>query len=145
MTGITNPTEEYFKDGLWGWDGTQWRKLGIIFGYNSTVEGVTTAVSGGSGGDVLESSTVPSGELWILNNVGVIDQNHVPTRITIYLVRSGEVYPLVSTASISANIWTVWHGKIVMKSGDKVTVYFGGATLDDALKITWLGYKVSLT
>lgn len=27
MNGITNPAEEYFKDGLWGWVTDQWKKL----------------------------------------------------------------------------------------------------------------------
>lgn len=27
MSGITNPAEEYFKDGLWGWVATAWKKL----------------------------------------------------------------------------------------------------------------------
>jgi len=27
MRGITNPAEEYFKDGLWGWVTDQWKKL----------------------------------------------------------------------------------------------------------------------
>jgi len=27
MTGITNPAQEYFKDGLWGWVTDQWKKL----------------------------------------------------------------------------------------------------------------------
>lgn len=27
MPGITNPAEEYFKDGLWGWVTDQWKKL----------------------------------------------------------------------------------------------------------------------
>lgn len=27
MTGITDPGEEYFKDGIWGWVGTAWKKL----------------------------------------------------------------------------------------------------------------------
>lgn len=27
MSGITDPTEEYFKDGLWGWVTDQWKKL----------------------------------------------------------------------------------------------------------------------
>lgn len=27
MPGITNPAEEYFKDGLWGWVSTAWKKL----------------------------------------------------------------------------------------------------------------------
>jgi len=27
MPGITNPAEEYFKDGLWGWVATAWKKL----------------------------------------------------------------------------------------------------------------------
>lgn len=27
MSGITDPTEQYFKDGSWAWDGTRWQKL----------------------------------------------------------------------------------------------------------------------
>lgn len=27
MSGITDPNEIYFKDGIWGWDTNQWRQL----------------------------------------------------------------------------------------------------------------------
>lgn len=32
MTGITNPAEEYFKDGLWAWNGTAWVKVTVDAG-----------------------------------------------------------------------------------------------------------------
>ena len=33
MSGPTAPAEAHFDKGSWGWDLTQWRKLGLLWGY----------------------------------------------------------------------------------------------------------------
>jgi len=33
MGGVTNPAEPFFKDGVWGWNDTDWIKAGVFLNY----------------------------------------------------------------------------------------------------------------
>ena len=144
MTGITNPTEEYFKDGLWGWDGSQWRKLGILFGYHSTLAQNILNSSAAAGTNVLETAAVSSGEIWVVEAIGVMDVHHAPSGIIFCVRRGGEDYPFHDTTTTAASTWLCWTGRITLGPGDIVKIYILGCTAGDELKLRVLGYKVSL-
>jgi len=48
MSGITDPTEEYFKDGTWAWDGTRWQKLLVDGNGKLQVAGMTNVLLDGT-------------------------------------------------------------------------------------------------
>lgn len=66
MPGITDPTEAYFKDGTWGWDGTQWRKLAMVWGYSERYAEIELEEDVSAGDVTLTFSTVPDGEVWVV-------------------------------------------------------------------------------
>lgn len=47
MSGITDPSEEYFKDGLWGWVVNQWKKLIADAAGHLQVDVVTSGLPAG--------------------------------------------------------------------------------------------------
>jgi len=145
MSGITDPTEEYFKDGCWGWDGSQWLKQGILFGYNDVIQFLITDTAGGGESDKLSSDAVPNGELWVVHNVAAYNLNHAPSRIVIFHIRGSISCPLLDTTTTGAAIWTIWNGTTVMKVGSYLRAYFFGCTSGDTLKLAILGYKVKVT
>jgi len=144
MTGITNPTEEYFKDGTWGWDGTQWRKQGLLFGYRGTVSENVANTNASAGANTLNSSTVPSGELWIIQGISGINVNTACSRIVLFVCRSNLDCPILDQVSCTANVWVIWTGDIVLKAGDYLKAYFLGCTAGDDLYLRALGYKVAI-
>ena len=145
MTGITNPTEEYFKDGTWGWDGTQWRKQGILFGYRATVNESISNTNANAGINALNSATVPAGELWIIQLIGAMNVNTACSRIAFFVYRTPTEYPVLDQVTCTANVWVTWAGNVVLKTGDYLKAYFLGCTAGDDIYLRYLGYKVSVT
>jgi len=144
MTGITNPTEEYFKDGTWGWDGSQWRKLGILLGYHSALSHDVANSNANAGTNMLATGAVETGYIWVVETIAAMNVNHAPSRIAITAYRSEIDYPVLDTSSATANIWTVWNGQIVLAVGDTIRTYIFGCTAGDVLYLRALGYKVAI-
>jgi len=145
MGGITDPAEEYFKDGIWGWDGTQWRKLGLLFGYRATVGENVSNLDAGEGENCLTSTPVPQGEVWVIQDIAGVNVNTSCARIAMYVCRSNREYPLLDQTSCSVYIWVIWTGNIVLSEGDCLKIRFFGCTAGDDIHLRYLGYKVSLT
>ena len=144
MGGITDPAEEYFKDGIWGWDGSQWRKLGILFGYHSVLTQHISNTDASAGTNTLVTSAVEDNYLWFVQVAGLLDVNTAPSRVFICINRSGVDYPLSDTSTTAANLWLIWNGQVVLSPGDTIKGCFLSCTAGDDLFLRALGYKVSL-
>ena len=145
MTGITDPTEEYFKDGLWGWDGTQWRKLGLLFGYYDRLAGQVSTTDAAAGANTLTGDTVPAGEIYVVQMVAAIDSNSDTTRVYIRVYGGVVMMPLADEYSVTAGHWVTSTTNMVMKSGDYLDCIFYGCTAGDDLYLRWWGYKMKVT
>ena len=145
MTGITNPTEEYFKDGTWGWDGTQWRKLGILFGYYDRLVGQVVNDNASPGDNTLTSDNVPDGELWVVQICCASDINSNVTRI--YIQANSPTIPCIIAEeySVAAAHWVISSREIVLKPGDCLSCKFFGCTAGDDLYLRYWGYKVRVS
>ena len=144
MTGITNPTEEYFKDGIWGWDGSRWRKLGLLFGYSDTVSGGVANDNASAGFNYLSSATVPSGEIWVIQAISGSNVNTACSKIILLVRGSNLDCPILDQVSCTADVWVTWTGSVALKAGDCLRVYFYGCTAGDDIRLRYLGYKVSV-
>ena len=145
MSGITDPTEEYFKDGTWGWDGTQWRKIGLLFGYYDRLAGKTVNDNATAGTNIVDSATVPAGELWVVQLIAGLNLNTAVTSIRLILVAGSISCGLLDEVPAAANRWVTWTGEIVLKEGDKIQAAFLGCTAGDDIILIWWGYKVATT
>ena len=144
MSGITDPTEEYFKDGLWGWDGSRWRKLGLIFGYYDRLVGQAAYYDATAGNHTLESTAVPTGELWVVQQVSSINMNTAVTKIRLGVTTESTGCGLKDEVPAAADQWVTWGGQITLKEGDKIYVIFYGCNAGDDIILRWWGYKVSV-
>ena len=144
MGGITDPAEEYFKDGLWGWDGSQWRKLGILLGYRSALSHAVANYNASAGINTLETDAVETGYIWVVETIATMNDNHAPSRVAFTAYRSGFDYPVLDTSLAAASTWTVWTGQIVLVAGDTIRAYIFGCTAGDDLYLRALGYKVAI-
>ena len=145
MTGITNPTEEYFKDGTWGWDGTQWRKVGLLFGYYDRLAGKTVKDNATAGTNIIDSATVPAGELWVVQAIAGINLNTAITKIRLVLTVGSISVGLKDDVPSVANWWVTWTGEVVLKEGDKIQGAFFGCSAGDDLILGWWGYKMRVS
>jgi len=145
MTGITNPTEEYFKDGLWGWDGTRWRKLALLWGYSAAYyERLTQAEA--TAETMMDGSTVPAGEVWVVTSVVAWDNDNIITDITGFTYGDAVWIALGQKQSFTAaqEYWE-WRGSIVVPAGGHIRVRFRGCTVGDDLFVDICGYKMRIT
>ena len=145
MTGITNPTEEYFKDGTWGWDGTQWRKAGLLWSYSDRYVERAKNESAAAGNNNLEGSTVPAGEVWVVQGVLVMNE-YTATQCNVFLTISGVGYTLTERVTLAPNVW--YHFAInpaIMKAGDYLRAFFSNCQAGDALYMDINGYKMKVT
>ena len=144
MTGITNPTEEYFKDGTWGWDGTQWRKAGLPLWYRGQVAEQVTNTNAAAGANTLTGSTVPADEVWIIQITEAIDLNTTLAELEIRWNASGVWLTLASEVSVTANHWVIVFSQITLAPGNYLAAYFNSCTAGDDLYLRYAGYKVKL-
>jgi len=142
--GITNPAEPFFKDGQWGWDGTVWRKLPMIFGYSDAYHEPESSLTGAAGDRLLTASTVPEGEVWVVTSVIAfnIDSATTNTRIQIY-DGSGRAVVFVEYAPAAKKVLG-GHCNIVMKKDDRLEAKFFGCALDDDIYMYINGYKMKV-
>jgi len=144
MTGITNPTEEYFKDGTWGWDGTQWRKAGLLWGYSDRYVERAKNESAAAGNNNLEGSTVPAGEVWVVQGVAVVNIN-TATQCNVFLMVGGEGYTLTEQVTLTPFIWYRFAiNPVIMKGGDCLRAFFINCQAGDALYMDINGYKMKV-
>ena len=145
MTGITNPTEEYFKDGLWGWDGTQWRKLGLaLWYYEPYSQDLSCTASSSTPG--VWSSAVPNGYIYIVNAASIKNATRAVDRaeIRVYSDTNVNTYLncLLSPAQHQPAIFT---GQLVLSPGWKIFMTMIGCSVDDVIQAGVAGYKVKIT
>lgn len=188
MPGITNPAEEYFKDGQWawdpagaewlkliidpltnrlvidhpgdlevvqpvpndlrvgnyGWDGVAWRKLPMVWGFSSRYAEDEYMLDTPAGNQTLTFSTVPAGEVWVVQGWTAWSKQANVTALEFYVLSGAgsnriTMLPLgVGYTTKSANV------PIILSVDDKISVVFKDcAALDDIYSVAW-GYKMKV-
>jgi len=144
MVGPTNPSEEHFHRGLWGFDGNVWRKLQLLFGFGGIVEEALVDDDLAGGTNALYGSYVPAGEIWIIQNAGIYYLGTDPTRLQILASGLAEDVRLLYESSPSSDVWYCWGGTCILQEGDRVGGLVNGATAGDDLYFRYAGYKMEI-
>jgi hypothetical protein len=141
MPGITNPSEKYFKDGLWTFDGTVWRPQNQLLAFRDTKQLDGTISDAVAGLNTSNLTAVPAGEVWVITNVIGWNDNHAMTSASIVLVgHEGGVY-IDMLASPAAKTALKYAGNVVLRATEYLRFYFYGCTLHDAIVANASGYK----
>lgn len=140
MFGVTNPSEASFKDGIWGHDGTAWRKLPLVWGYYDRLAEFVEYTKVGAGDALRTLFTVPEGYIYIvnatmsINNDKVVAQNHLLYNGSNYYTIYRGVPTVVAQWMPNPNVF------YVLKKDDKLTFQFVGCSADDVLEFAAWGY-----
>jgi len=145
MGGITNPAEEYFKDGTWGWDGTQWRKLNLLWGfYDRICERIAVADATAGTNDLIHT-IIPSGQVWILERWCGIN-SATASNCFIYHNDGSLSHVVKSYQPLPAGAYADFAFPAhVLKAGDVLIVSFTMCALHDTLYSDIFGYKMTVT
>jgi len=144
MSGPTDPAEEHFDKGLWGWDLTQWRKLPMLWGYSAGWAEDLSGTQSGAGNYLATTTAVPAGYVYVLQSAMIRNDVNARTRADIYLARSGSNYLIYVNAAPVVAIGNIVNGSWVLMPGDQVLVYYVGCLDGDVLVGGVWGYKMAI-
>jgi len=141
-SGPTNPSEAYFDKGLWGYDGSQWRKLQLVFGYyDRWAEGLGGTKSG-DGTYVKSSAAVPAGYVYVVQGISLINGSGARGPVLLHY-RAGAVDVVVGFDDAPLIYQpTLFTGVLVLKEGDYVMVEQASCLNGDVLTGGVCGYKM---
>lgn len=144
MPGITNPAEEHFDKGLWGYDGSAWRKLALLWGYTDRYSEDLGGTKSGAGQYVGTGTSVPAGEVWTVNFVTL--RNQTGSRgAGLLMVHDGSLYyRFAYEASSTQSIPLIFTGSLPLKEGDYIQVRMDACSDNDVLQAGVWGYKMAV-
>jgi len=144
MSGITNPAEAYFKDGLWTWDGSVWRKQPLLFGYTDNLLQRTTTSTLPAGAANVDLAAVPSSYVYVYTSLLFCYIGTPPTYAFVQIMRGGNPYELFSQLAPVSIQGYDREGWWVLKAADFVRLAIAGATLNDTAFIVGTGFALKI-
>jgi len=145
MSGPTDPSEAHFDKGLWGFDGTVWRKLGIVWGYKDTVVEQVYDPDAVAGDSSIYTTVVPAGEVHKIENIVFADTNTVCTSVLVYAIIDSVSVVIINKVSPPAGVYQSYQLVVTLGPGDRLRCRFLGCALNDDLNLHVCGYKMGIT
>jgi len=144
MPGITDPAEEYFKDGIWGWDGSAWRKLPLVWGYSDHYSQRVYTVNAATGVNALTFTAVPVGEVRVILGMTAYNNTSTITRVEFKVWAAAIPITLYWEDTPVLQDLVKFYGNVVLKAGNYLQASFSGCTAgDDLWGYAW-GYKMKV-
>ena len=145
MPGITDPSEQYFKDGIWGYDSTVWRKLALLFGYSSRLAEAATTVSTGAADTFVDIPNPLASEIWIVQSASLRHDDPVNRSMEIQ-IRSPTVAVIAALgAGYAAWVPLVWNGAVPLAQNDMIRGHGVAIAIGQTLYLEIWGYKMGIT
>lgn len=140
----TDPAEQFFGRGLWGFDAAQWRKLSLLWGYTDRYFEQVVDADSAAGLVDLQATAVPAGEVRVVRAWAGIDQITDPTYISFGIYVPAVYYSFNIQNAPGVNVWANWDMEGVFKEGDRPQCRFDGCVLHDVLVFQVWGYKMAV-
>lgn len=142
--GITDPTEPYFKNGGWGFDGTVWRKNNLLWGYHDRWYEDLGGDRDGDGTYTAHSTAVAAGYVHVVEFVSF--RNITGSRGAVQLrAKVGVLFWILKyNATPVLNVPDIAYGPFTLKEGDQVTVRQSACLDNDELEAVVWGYKMRI-
>jgi len=144
MSGPTDPAEGHFDKGLWGFDGTVWRKLQLLFGYHSIYRELVTVAHVGDGTYWHKLTAVPANELWVINSIVTAANKAAAGMCALSVYEGASFYHVKAVPSLAANTSLDVTGSFVLSVGMQVACYYNTLAANATVNLYALGYKMKL-
>lgn len=141
---ITDPSEEYFKDGTWGWNGTDWVKLPIVFGYYERWAEDLGETKSGAGAFVSASTAVPAGEVWVLQCLHVRNETGARGAVTMFLMGGVDWSACAYVVAPGQGAPVLFQGPVTLREGDSLYVQQLACQDADVIRSAAWGYKMKV-
>lgn len=141
VTSISGLAQQAQNEGYYS---DAWQKDPIRLGYSDTVDEAKSDTNLGAGTNNLDSTPVPSGEIWIITNVIIRIASTTITRLIPSFEKSGESYPLDDIITPTANIWLPYSLYTILNEEDLIRVSCYNASAGDDMYLSYMGFKIDL-
>ena len=129
----------------YSWNGTQWVKNSIPFGFYDVYAESVSNTSLPAGTSSVSLSPVPEGEVWVINSINAFYISSSITSMLIQCIKNKTSIVLSQPSAIASGEYFGYTGNCVLKTEDKILVTVRGATLNDDLTVVAEGYKMKVT
>jgi hypothetical protein len=124
-----------------GYFGSAYQKQNMLLGYAGTISEDLGVADAAAGVVNRQGTTVPDGQVWVIQAVAARDSTHALTRFQVVAtINSVQCYLLAPEAPPALTLYT-WVGELCLAPGDNVSFNFVGVTLHDVLIATYGGRK----
>lgn len=144
MPWPTNPEEQYFGRGGWGWDGTAWRKLPLTWGYTDRYAEIKSNLNCVAGVNYLSFAAVPAGEVWKVTAITFVNTVTDPGVAYATLYDGSTAFNIYSKSSPGANVYVSVVCDVTLKAGDRIRVGFNGCASNDDIYAWVIGSKMAV-
>jgi len=142
---ITDPSQEYFKDGGWHWTGSEWIKGGLAFEYASQVCGKVGNVDADAGDNSLVGLQVPEGYIWVITALAAFNDTNGVSGVRLGGRFGGARSWVAMTGALAAKVGFSWSGTVCLVEGDNPEALLAGCTAGDDLWFYYFGYAMKVT
>jgi hypothetical protein len=144
MSGITDPAQKYFKDGLWTFDGTVWRPQNQLYAYRTVWREAWYDLNAAAGTNTHNFGTVPAGEVWVLEGLHLRNVVTAASFCSVALIGVGATVNIGYTAYATVTRELLIHCSITLAPTEYVQAGFLSCALnDDILADVW-GHKFKI-
>jgi len=119
--------------------------LNIPFGYNDRYLEEKSNLNATAGTNVLLSTVVPAGEVWVANSLVGVNATTNPTAIRLGIYDGATYYTLFEKLTPGSNARVSLNVPMYLKAGDYLFAYFSGCVAGDDLYLDANGYKMKVS
>ncbi len=113
----------------------------VFLSYKDTVEESIVLDPASDGNNTLTSTAVPAGEIWRIMVLGARNRNRLPSRLHMYRLAGGTVYPIIDDTQVTLSQYTTKTTDFYIKEGDTVKCLMTGTVANDILNFGFMGIK----
>lgn len=141
---VVQPTPADLKIAQHQYDGSNWRKSNLLWGYNDIWEedlgGIATGTTYSE-----TSETVPVGEVWVLQACAIRNNSRDTSNVEFYIDLNGTGFVwLVFQSALTRYNPTLVTGQFTLGPGSKLIVAMSSTQNGDTIKAGLCGYKMKL-
>lgn len=141
MSGITNPSERYFKDGLWTFDGSVWRPQNQLLAYRDVVRAQYYNPSASAGANVNNFAAIATGYVHVIEVMAGVNFSTAAGTVRWEIVSGGVAYLIGLSDYKTPTRELSYIGSFVLNSGENIRVTFNLCVLADVLYAAIAGHK----
>ena len=128
-----------------GWDGVAWHKLPMLWGFSDILHLIVFDPDSGGGNVQLNMTTVPEGEVWVIQSLQIRDRDTACSRVEMQIRNGGYQGTLLVDYAPVADRHTTLAGLWTLGEDDFIASYWDGVGLNDRIEAFAHGYKMKIS